>query len=537
MPATATKARAQSAVGTRQSRLSSAQIEALKQRLADRNWRLANLYRIVDKYGNDIQFVPNATQRAFLAELHNRNVTLKSRQHGFTTLAALLALDTALFRRGTSCGLVMHKREDAQKVFTGKIMYAYDRLPAWLRETRTIKHRDNTGVVEFSNGSKIEVSLSHRGGTLQYLHVSEYGPMCAMFPQRAQELKTGALNTVAPDGIVTIESTAYGRFGDFYQLCDRSRRLSTMIEAGTAKLTSMDYQFHFFAWHEDDGNVLDPDGVPISTELKAYFKQLHEQHDVKLTAAKKAWYAKKAEEQGDKMKREHPSTPDEAFEQAIEGAYFGKEMGKAFADGRVCDLPIIPGVPVNTFWDIGFSDSTSIWFHQAIGPWHHFIDFYANSGEQVAHYVQVLQERGYRYGKHYLPHDGINTDWSGRDNESRKQVIAKLGIKPVELVPRVDNIQDGIDMVRRSLARCRFDRTRCGEDPPGSGRGGIPSMLAYRKAWNEQLSTYHDYPLHDWASDGADAFRQFSQGFPLNGINDEMTRQRTRSRDRNWRTA
>lgn len=511
--------------------------DKLKKLLASREWRLSNLYRIADKYGNDIRFKPNTAQQTFLADMHNRNITLKSRQHGFTTLACILALDTALFRKNTNCGLVFHKLGDAEKAFNGKIMFAYDRLPDWLKQTIPFKSRDNTGRVEFSNGSKIEASLSHRSGTLQYLHVSEYGPMCAMYPQRAGEVKTGALNTVAPNGIVTIESTAYGRFGDFYQMCDRSRRAGRMVEAGTSALTLMDYKFHFFAWFEDPANALSPEGVPISTELAEYFKKLQVEHGITVTPAQKAWYAKKAEEQGDKMKREHPSTPDEAFEQAIEGAYYAKQMGQAEREGRICELPIIPGVPVNTFWDIGFGDSTTIWFHQQIGPWHHFIDHYSNSGEQSAHYATVLRERGYNYGKHYLPHDGVNTDWSSQGNQTRKQVLERLGVKPTVLVPRIENIQDGIDMVRQVLSRCRFDKTRCGEDPPGSGHGGLPSLMAYRKAWNENLSVYHDYPLHDWASDSADAFRQFAQGFPINGVNDAATTARRRERNRNWRTA
>src|SRR3546814_18287428 len=89
-------------------------------------------------------------------------MVLKSRQHGITTLAAILALDTALFRSNTTCGLVMHKKEDADKVFSGKILFAYERLPNWLQAARPIVRRDMSGELEFSNGSKISVSLSHR---------------------------------------------------------------------------------------------------------------------------------------------------------------------------------------------------------------------------------------------------------------------------------------------------------------------------------------------------------------------------------------
>ncbi|WP_046970318.1 hypothetical protein [Dyella japonica] len=509
----------------------------LKELLSDRDWRLTHLYYIVDKNGDVVLFQPNAVQWLFLEGFHNRNMVLKSRQHGITTLAAILALDTALFRSNTTCGLVMHKQADAEKVFKGKILFAYDRLPDWLKAVRATVRRDMSGELEFSNGSKIYVSLSHRSGTLQYLHVSEYGPMCAFYPLRASEVKTGALNTLAPDAIATIESTAHGRIGDYYQMCQRSMQLDKMLEAGTAKLTKLDYKFHFFGWWQDPINEIDPDGVPMPSELLEYFERLENEHGVFLSPRKRAWYAKKREEQGDKMTQEHPSTPEEAFEQAIEGAYYAKEIGKALKEGRVCDLPIVPGVPVNTFWDIGMSDTTAIWFHQQFGPWHHFIDFYENSGEQAEHYVRKLLERGYVYGKHYLPHDGVQTEWANTGNKTRLQILQELLPGKVELVERINNLQDGIDMVRQALHRCRFDRVRCGENPPGSGRGGLPALQSYRKAWNEKLDVWHDYPLHDWASNGADAFRQFAQGFPMNGVNDASTRAKRRQRDRNWRTS
>lgn len=519
-----------------QARLDPNRLAALKTLLADPDWRLRHLYRIVDKNGDDVQFVPNATQRAYLAGLHNRNIVLKSRQHGITTIAALKALDTALFRSNTTCGLVMHKQTDATKAFAGKILYAYDRLPDWLKKAVPIVRKDMSGELEFANGSKVYVSLSHRSGTLQFLHVSEYGPMCAFFPLRAEEVKTGALNAVGTGGIVTIESTAHGRSGEFYRMCHRARETAAMVKAGTARLTELDYRFLFFPWFDDPANEIDPEGVPIPPDSAAYFDELQQKHGIELSARKRAWYVKTAAVQGDKMKREHPSTPDEAFEQAIEGAYYAKEMALATAQGRICNLPVIPGVPVNTFWDIGHSDMTAIWFHQQIGAWHHFIDYYEASGEQVDHYLREMRKKGYLYGKLYLPHDADNTEWAGTGNKTRKEIIEGQFPGKVVVVPRIDILQDGIDMVRQVLPRCRFDRTRCGENPAGSGRGGLPALSAYRKKWNEQLSVWHDYPLHDWASNGADAFRQFAQGHPIDGINDETAvNRRERRRDRNWR--
>jgi hypothetical protein len=168
-------------------------------------------------------------------------------------------------------------------------------------------------------------------------------------------------------------------------------------------------------------------------------------------------------------------------------------------------------VPIHTFWDIGRSDTTCIWFMQENGPWLDFVDYYEASGHTVAHYAKILKQRGYLYGKHYWPHDGANEDWSA--NKSRKAVAEDLGIKPIVIVPRIDDVTEGIDMVRNVLPRCRFDRTRCGPPKTGQGKGGLEGLRRYTKEWNEKTETFSDMPKHNWASNPADAFRQLAQGY------------------------
>lgn len=483
-------------------------------RLGDRWWRLNNLYYIVDKYGRKVLFKPNEVQTELDDNLHNLNICLKSRQHGVTTWACIRALDMCLFRKDVMAGIVAHTAGDASKFFRKKVLYAYDNLPPWLKQHRGAIRRDmNAGILELSNGSSIEVSVSHRGGTLQFLHISEYGPMCAMFPERAGEVASGALNAIAQGNIVVIESTAYGASGDFYERSKTAIELDRLVKAGTAKLTTMDYRFHFFGWYQDPNNVLDPEGVAITTEDEVYFAKIEGEMGVTLAPEQKAWYVKKSAEQRDKMAREHPSTPDEAFKASTEGTYYGKEMAEAESQGRIIDLPINPSVPIHTFWDIGRSDSTAIWFMQENGPWYDFVDFYEGSNEQVAFYVKALRERAYTYGKHYWPHDGDNTEWAGSQNKTRRQVTERLGINPIVIVERIDDITEGIDMVRQVMHRCRFDKTRCGPPRTGAGRGGLEALRRYHKEWNPKTETFSDFPKHDWASNPADALRTFAQGY------------------------
>jgi hypothetical protein len=522
--------------------LSDQQASEILAKLSDRWWRLNNLYYITDKFGRRVLFKPNEVQADLDDNLWWLNLALKSRQHGITTWACIRALDLCLFKANTQAGIVAHTAGDAAKFFRKKVLYAYDNLPKWLRDARPAVRRDmRDGVLELGNGSSLEVSVSHRGGTLQFLHISEYGPMCAMYPERAQEVASGALNAIATGNIVVIESTAYGATGDFFDRCQTAMELALQVRAGTAKLTQMDYRFHFYGWWEDPINTLDPEGVKITEQDEIYFAKVEAEmselrgRKVTLSPEQRAWYVKKAAEQRDKMKREHPSTPNEAFEASTEGAYYGKEMASASEQGRICDLPINPTVPIHTFWDIGRSDSTAIWFMQENGPWLDFVDYYEAEGYGVAHYAQVLREKAYLYGKHHWPHDGANEDWSA--NENRVQVANKLGIKPIVIVPRINDITEGIDMVRNMLPRCRFDRTRCG--PPRANdktrKGGLEALRRYQKVMNEKTGTYSDLPFHNWASNGADAFRQAAQGY-VSSTGRKAGEPRQATQD-SWRTA
>jgi hypothetical protein len=349
--------------------------------------------------------------------------------------------------------------------------------------------------------------------------------MVAMFPKRAEEVASGALNTLAPeDTIITIESTAMGAWGDYYDRCQRAMVQDRMIEAGAAVRTSMDYRLHFYGWWQDPRNRMNPDGVPIPDKLSTYFDQLETMYQCRIFPGQRAWYLKKSEEQKDKMKREHPSTPKEAFEGSVEGAYYAVELAKIEADGRICDLPYIPTLPVYTFWDIGRNDSTAIWLAQVVGPWVNFIGYYENAHHGSSHYTNYLRtlknEKGYQYGCHYLPHDAKVSDWSVSENKTRKEVIEDARIGPVTVVERIESLSDGIEMTRQFLARCRFDRKECGEYPVGSGRGGLPALRAYIKSFDERAQVWSDTPMKNWARHGADAIRQAAQGFSAEDASD-----------------
>jgi phage terminase large subunit len=185
-----------------------------------------------------------------------------------------------------------------------------------------------------------------------------------------------------------------------------------------------------------------------------------------------------------------------SFDAAILGAYWGKEMRIALDQGRICDVEYDPATPVETAWDLGYSDDTAIWFFQRVRGEKRFIDHYEANGQDIAHYADVLAKRGYKYGKHWLPHDARAKTLSSNGKSTVEQLFA-LGIKGT-IAPML-SVQDGVQAARMIFPACWFDRTKCAD--------GIESLRQYQRKFDEDRKAFRDVPLHDWTSHSADAFR------------------------------
>ncbi len=281
------------------------ELQSIRYVIADPYWRLENLYWVIDDNGHLRKFTLRPAIRDLLADLHWRNIILKARQLGFTTFIALYFLDSCLFTSDLRAGIVAHKLEAAQVIFRDKILYAYDHLPVWLRARVTAIKRDG-GELLLSNNSGIRVDTSMRSGTLQLVHVSEYGAMCAHYSDKAREVKTGTLEAAHDGAIVFIESTAEGASGDFYEMCEAARQ-------HTRPLSRLDYRFHFVPWYRNPAYVLDPQFVTFTKEDNSYFAVVEQEGQVQLSPAQRTWYVKKRATLGPDMLREYPSLPREAF--------------------------------------------------------------------------------------------------------------------------------------------------------------------------------------------------------------------------------
>ena len=189
-----------------------------------------------------------------------------------------------------------------------------------------------------------------------------------------------------------------------------------------------------------------------------------------------------------------------SFDAAVRGAYWGKEIAQAEAEGRIGNVAYDPALPVHTAWDLGMADSTVIWFLQELAPAGEVrvIDVLKGEGVGLKWYARQLQERDWLWGNHYLPHDAqVRELGSGK---SRIEVLAGYGIGAT--LCRKLPVEDGIQAVRSLLPKCWFDKERCAT--------GIEALRMYRRDYDERREEYGVRPVHDWTSHFADAFRYFA---------------------------
>ncbi len=515
------------------------ELDALKSVLSDPRRRIETLYKIITKGDGDddlvVQFVPNVVQAQLIDTLWHRNLVLKARQRGITTLISILWLDTALFSDGPIyCGIVAHERESAEEIFRTKVVFAYENLPAALKAQFPVTKKTATELVFGHNGATIRVATSMRSGTIHRLHVSELGKIAAKYPLKAREVLTGSVPAVPANGVLIVESTAEGQDGAFFDLCQISKAAS---DSGRT-LSPKDYKFHFFSWWDADEYRIDPALVSISDEDKAYFRRVESIIRRAIPDDKRAWYvATRRSDFADDaplMWQEYPSYPDEAFAVSMEGCYYATQITDARLAGRFLErLPKI-SAPVNTFWDIGKGDMTTIWLHQRVGPENRMIGYYEASGEDLDHYAEYLQKQGHIYGTHYLPHEADHKR-IGKDpdnNQSIREMLEELlPGQDFTVVSRVTQIMAGIQATRRQFASCIFDETACEK--------GIKRLTGYRKQWDKTRGCWSETPMHNDDSHGSDAFRQFGQvadagnSFAVaTNSNSPMRRQRTAA---DWR--
>lgn len=194
-----------------------------------------------------------------------------------------------------------------------------------------------------------------------------------------------------------------------------------------------------------------------------------------------------------------------SFDAALPGAYYMDAMGQAEREGRITKVLYDPSKPVHTWWDVGASDYTTIWFAQYFGNEVRLIDYYQNNNQGIEHYCEILKQKRYSYAEHHLPHDADSARFN-LGNKTYKDMFADM--MPAEkwtVHPVTRSVNADINVTRTFMKRCVWDADKC--------EIGLEALRSYQKKWNEANKLYSDEPLHNWASHAADAFRYLAIGW------------------------
>ena len=184
-----------------------------------------------------------------------------------------------------------------------------------------------------------------------------------------------------------------------------------------------------------------------------------------------------------------------SFDLGVEGAYYTKYLDRMRLKGQIGAVPWESSFKVHTAWDLGVRDSTTIIFFQTIGQVVRIIDCYENTKHGLEHYVNIIKQKPYTYGKHIAPHDIRVTEWG--TGMTRIEKARHLGLS-YTIAPDL-SIEDGIEAVRSCFSKVWIDEHNCVPL--------IKALESYRQEYDSKKKIYKSHPLHDWSSNFADAMR------------------------------
>ncbi|CAN5504782.1 phage terminase large subunit [soil metagenome] len=494
--------------------------------LRDPAWRLGNLYCIkTEDRGDRIPFEPREEQKTVINHLLEKPdvplYIIKARRLGMSTAIGLTMADAAAWEGGLQCSLIDQTQADAQRKMAEIIRFALLNLrPDLQAELRFPKLNDtelqvvNVGAFatnkkspagaiksgeaaegphERAEGSRIYAGRNARGGTNNFLWISEWGPIAATDPKRSQEIRTGALPS-ARRGRRVIETTWYGgKAGDLWEV------IKPILERDP----NAKGELHFFPWHSDPACMQLTGSV--DRDLEDYFKDLADRLGKTFSQDQKRWYAAAKLEQGLFIKREYPSTLEEAMTAPVEGTIYGDEITRLQAEGAMGPHKVDSGSLVHTFWDVGSPQTTVTWYVQLVGEAIRVIDVDLHTKDRPLDFtttqrVAHILSKGYALGHHFLPHDASALQKGGKSFVTE---LLEAGLPNIKVVRRTHDIWVGINRLRQLLPRMTFRLPQC--------ERGIEALQNYHTDNRANGTLVGEEPIHDWSSHSADALRTFAE--------------------------
>lgn len=205
------------------------------------------------------------------------------------------------------------------------------------------------------------------------------------------------------------------------------------------------------------------------------------------------------EKERKKLKKDDPEAYEHIWEGGFDtrhnGAVYAKTIDEAREDKRISKVPYDPSSPVITAWDLGYGDSTAIWFAQVVGREPRIIDCYSNSQQGINHYIDYVRGKPYSYEGHFLPHDARQGQL--RTGMSLSDQLKQMGFNHTVL--GLSDVAAGIELGRKLLKTVWIDKEKC--------KDGLHALMNYQYEYDERRQMFKPKPLHDWSSDYADAFR------------------------------
>lgn len=400
----------------------------------------------------DTRYIPRSHQYELHLALKRFSVLICHRRFGKTVFALNHLIDSAL-----RCQKPMPRYAYIAPTYGQAKRIAWDYMKMY---TSMIP-----GVIY--NEAELRVDFETNGARIQLL--SAENPM--------------ALKGIYLDGCVLDE------FGDMAPLVWRevvrptlSDRSGWSLFIGTVKGTNHFWELHEYA--RDSGN-------------EEWYTRLLKASETKIIPQKELDSAKLTMSEEEYM-QEFECDPAAG----LVGAYFQKELSWLRNEKRICSVPHDPTIRVDTYWDLGVNDAMAVWFIQSTKFDHRVIDYYEISGSDIPTMCKFLLTKKYTYGKLVLPHDAKVRDIS--TGKTRVQMFYSLGFKNIVVVPKVGTKMESINAARVALKKCYFDEKNCAQ--------GLKCLSNYQKKWDAKNNVYQDHPLHNWASNGADAFQQFGLG-------------------------
>lgn len=268
---------------------------------ADPKYFIERFFWVIDKERKKIPFIFNYPQKKYYANRSNKDLILKARKEGLSTLIEALFLHACLFGKNVNAVTMSHTMDDTT-IHLERVRHFLSTMGTSSDTMRVELDKENQREISFpKTNSKYWIGTAGsrafgRGRDVTHLHLSE----AAWY--ESQTVLTGVMEACVPGSTIVMETTANG-IGEMF---------SRLWADSKDPAMNSPWKRHFFSWFDDPTNILSiPEGVtpsftPNEVQLKKTFN---------LSPNQIYWYHQKRSSMSDQslMVQEYPSNDDEAF--------------------------------------------------------------------------------------------------------------------------------------------------------------------------------------------------------------------------------